>query len=275
MIIDFHTHVFPDKIAKSTIDALASRAHNIPYTDGTVEGMILARERANADICITLPVLTKPTQFESVTKFVATINEKFSSGDKKLISFGGIHPKCEDIDGKMVYLKELGIKGVKIHPDYQDTFIDDDGYIEILQCAKKYDLIVVTHAGVDDGYIDQPIKCPPERVLKVIEKVNHDKFVLAHYGGHKQWEQVFELLAGKDVYFDTAYTLHEINENLFKDILNKHGEDKVLFATDCPWRDIKTDAEILKSYNLGKETEDKIFYKNALKLLNMGVNNEL
>ncbi len=275
MIIDFHTHVFPDKIAKSTIDALVSKSHNIPYTDGTVEGMILARERANADICITLPVLTKPTQFESVTKFVATLNEKYSSSDKKLISFGGMHPKCEDIDGKMAYLKELGIKGVKIHPDYQETFIDDDGYIEILQCAKKYDLIVVTHAGVDDGYIDQPVKCPPERVLKVVEKVNHHKFVLAHYGGHKQWGQVLELLAGKNVYFDTAYTLHEISENLFKDILNKHGDDKVLFATDCPWRDIKTDAEILKSYNLGKETEDKIFYKNALKLLNMGVDNEL
>ena len=55
------------------------------------------------------------------------------------------------------------------------------------------------------------------------------------------WEETYELLAGKDVYFDTAFSLNEIDENLFKKILNKHGEDRVLFATDCPWRDMKTD----------------------------------
>jgi predicted TIM-barrel fold metal-dependent hydrolase len=269
MIIDFHTHVFPEKIAKSTIDALVLKASGVPSTDGTVQGMLDALSRGNADIAVTLPVLTKPTQFDSVTKFVKAINDEYSQKGNKLISFGGIHPKCDDIDGKMQYLKSLGIKGVKIHPDYQDTFIDDDGYYQILLSAKKYDMIVVTHAGVDDGYLDQPIKCPPERVLKVIESVNHEKFVLAHYGGHKQWEKVYELLAGKNVYFDTAFSLHEIKEELFKKILIKHGEDRILFATDCPWRDIRDDVEILKSYNLGKETEEKLFYKNALKLLNI------
>ena len=76
-----------------------------------------------------------------------------------------------------------------------------------------------------------------------------------------------ELLSDFDVYFDTAFTLHEIDEKLFKKILLSHGEDKILFATDCPWRDIKEDVETFKSYNLPKETEDKILYKNALKLL--------
>ena len=158
MLIDFHTHVFPDKIAKSTIDALANNSGTKPNTDGTVEGMIKAMERANADICITLPVLTKPSQFESVAKFAQSINERFKGEKKRLISFGGMHPLCEDIDGKMRYLKSVGIKGVKIHPDYQSTFIDDPGYAQILKSAKKYDLIVVTHAGVDDGYKDAPVR---------------------------------------------------------------------------------------------------------------------
>ena len=269
MLVDFHTHIFPDKIAKMTIDALASKSNNIPSTDGTVDGLILALQDAGVDIAIALPVLTKPTQFDSVTKFVTLVNERFCNEDRRIISFGGIHPQCEDIDGKMAYLKSLGVKGVKIHPDYQETFIDDQGYVKILKCAKKYDMIVVTHAGVDDGYADKPVRCPPERVLNVIEEVKHDKFVLAHYGGHKQWQDVYEILAGKNVYFDTAFTLHEIDESLFKAILDKHGADKVLFATDCPWRNIKKDVEILRSYNLGKEIEDKLFFKNALKLLNV------
>ncbi len=268
MIIDFHTHVFPDKIASSTIQALALKSQNIPSTDGTVNGLLNHMESSGADLCVTLPVLTKPTQFDSVSKFAVSINQTYSNnGDKRLISFAGMHPKCDDIDGKMAFLKSQGIKGVKIHPDYQETFIDDDAYIEIISCAKKYDMIVVTHSGIDDGYKDMPVRCPPERVKKVIEKVGHEKFVLAHYGAHKQWEETLEILAGTNVYFDTAFTLHEIERPLFEKILNKHGVDKILFATDCPWQNIKNNVSILKSYGLNKEIEDKIFYKNALKLL--------
>lgn len=270
MLIDFHTHIFPEKIAKLTIDLLAQKSNGKPWTDGTVDGLVQAMERAGADICVALPVLTKPSQFDSVSRFALEVNERFKDKNRRIISFGGIHPACEDIEGKIKFLKNAGFKGVKIHPDYQETFIDDDGYIKILQCAKEYDMVVVTHAGVDDGYLDKPVRCPPELVRKVIEKVNHKKFVLGHYGGHKQWQEVLTLLAGKEVFFDTAFTLHEIDEEIFKQILDKHGDDKVLFASDCPWQDIDGHAKILKSYNLPRETEDKIFYKNALSLLNIG-----
>ena len=267
MIIDFHTHVFPDKIAESTISALAGNSGSHPFSDGTVNGLVDAMKKASADVCVSLPVLTKATQFDSVLKFAISVNEVFKDKSKRIISFAGMHPDCDDIDQKMQDIKGAGIKGVKIHPDYQRTYIDDDKYYEILSCAKKYDLIVVTHSGVDDGYKDYPVMCPPERVLKIIDDVKHDKFVLAHFGAHRQWKEVLSDLCGKNVYFDTAFTLNDIDEKLFIDIVNKHGDDKILFATDSPWRDIKEDSLILKSFNLSQETKDKIFYKNALKLL--------
>ncbi len=268
MVIDFHSHVFPDKIAKSTISALEQKSNGKASTDGTVEGLIKAMDRANADICVTLPVLTKPSQFESVANFAIELNKLFAnSSARRIISFAGMHPKCENVSEKMKYLKENGIKGVKIHPDYQETYIDDAGYIEILKCAKELDLIVVTHSGVDDGYIGQPVKCTPDRLLKVIDEVDHGKFVLGHFGAHKMWEEVLEKLAGKNVYFDTAFTLHEIDEELFKKIVSKHGEDKVLFATDCPWRDIVDDLAIINSFNIKTDILEKILYKNAINLL--------
>ncbi len=267
MIVDFHTHIFPDKIAERTIDILEKNCNGKAYANGTVQGLLSQMDKANCNLAVALPVLTKPEQFDSVMRFAMQVNENFKDKSQRIISFGGIHPACDDIKGKMKLLKENGFLGVKIHPDYQDTFIDDEGYIEILKNAKDLDMIVVTHAGVDDGYVGRPVKCPPELSLKVINKINHNKFVLGHFGGHKQWEDVLNLLAGKDVYFDTAFTFHEIKEDLFKSILDKHGDEKILFATDCPWRDIKEDVEILKSYNLDKTTEDKIFYGNAVKLL--------
>ena len=271
MIIDFHTHVFPDKIAEKTILQLASGTTDGKYYfNGTINGLIEHMEQADSDISINLPVLTKPTQFETVAEFAIQINQRFSDQKRRIISFGGIHPDCDNVKEKMRYLKDNGIKGVKIHPDYQYTNIDDERYINILKVAKDLDMIVVTHSGIDTAfYYDKklPERCPPELVKKVIDKVGHSKFVLGHYGAHEQYDQVLEKLAGEDVYLDTAYTLNEIEPSLFKKILEKHGEDKVLFATDCPWQSIIEHASILRSYNLGKQTEDKIFYKNAIKLL--------
>ncbi len=270
MVIDFHTHVFPDRIAERTIGALenASKGAKARF-DGTVDGLVKTMEDCGADISVALPVLTKPAQFQSVAEFAIEINSRFSNKERKIISFGGIHPDCDDVYGKLKFLKENGIKGVKIHPDYQDTFIDDPKYIRILNVAKELDLIVVTHSGIDFAYLDKLVKCPPERVKKVIEQTGHKKFVLAHYGAHEQWQETLEILAGLDVYFDTAYTLDSISPELFKKILYKHGVDKVLFATDCPWRGIDEHLAVLKSYGLDKETEEKILYKNALKLLEL------
>ncbi len=269
MIIDFHTHIFPDKIAKLTVEALQNRSGNKPYTDGTDVGLIKNMENGGVDIAVALPVLTKPTQFDSVTRYAISINEKYLDKGKRIISFAGMHPELENIPGKMKFLKENGFLGVKIHPDYQNNFINHEGYISILNEAKSLDMIVVTHSGVDDGYYGQPVKCPPELCAEVIRKTNHNKFVLGHYGAHKQWQETLDLLCDFDVYFDTAVTVKKIDEDLFKKILYKHGTDKVLFATDCPWDDMKQDIDIVKSYNLGKEIEDKIFYKNALKLLGL------
>ncbi len=268
MIVDFHTHVFPDKIAKTVIKNLSNRSGTIPSTDGSINGLLSHMLNCGVDVSITLPVITNPSQFDSINRFAVFINENYSNKQNSLISFGGIHPACENIKEKMKFLKDCGLKGVKIHPDYQETFIDDDGYIQILKTAKDLDMIVITHSGVDDGYPGVPIKCPPSLALKVIDKVNHDKFVLGHYGGHSQWDEVYRLLAGKNVYFDTAFTFHQIEKQLFINILDKHGEDKILFATDCPWRSQSEDISILNSIGLSKQTLDKIFYKNALNLLN-------
>ncbi len=268
MIIDFHTHIFPDKMAKQTIALLSAKGGIPSFADGSVDGLLQAMDEANVDISVTLPVLTNPNSFESVNRFATQVNERFAHLPKRLISFGAIHPACEDIDGKLRWLKDNGFLGLKIHPDYQGTFINDDGYIRILECAKAYDLIVVTHAGIDAAY-PEVVHCPPALAKEVIRKVRHPKFVLAHCGGYQSRDQVLELLCGEDVYLDTAYVLRFIGEDTFKTILKRHGEDRILFGSDSPWSDIKRDVEILKSFSLEKNTEQKLLSLNAKKLLGL------
>ena len=90
MIIDFHTHAFPDKIAGRTISYLADRSNITPYTDGTIKGLEKAIDTAGVNLAVSLPVLTKPTQFESVLNFAIEVNDYYLG--KKIISFAGIHP---------------------------------------------------------------------------------------------------------------------------------------------------------------------------------------
>ena len=267
MIIDFHTHVFPDKIAEGTIAALERGGFARAHTNGTRAGLLSALSEAGADIAVNLPVMTKSTQFESVTRFAGEINcAEYSS--KRIISFAGIHPDCEDAEGKLSELKGAGFLGVKIHPDYQSTFIDDERYVRILKCAKALDLIVVTHAGQDGAYPGQPIKCTPCRVLNLLDKIGgYSKLVLAHLGGNEMHDEVYSQLAGEEVYFDTALCLRELDEESFKKLILKHGAHRILFATDSPWRDIGEEIDILKSYNLGADVENKIFSENARSLL--------
>lgn len=267
MIIDFHTHVFPEKIAAATVGALASSANTRPYSDGTVAGLLDSLRAGGADAAVNLPVLTKPSQFDSIARFASEINRREYT-DARIISFAGIHPDCEDFEERLKFVKESGFLGIKIHPDYQSTFIDDERYVRILECAKALDLITVTHAGVDGAYIGQPVKCTPDRVLNLLDKIGgYPKLVLAHIGGDRMLDEVYSKLAGTDVYFDTAYSLHSVSENEFKKILEKHGDEKILFATDSPWRNIGEEVEIIKSYKLGKDTEKKIFSENARLLL--------
>ena len=267
MIIDFHTHVFPDKIAVKTVELLAEKGGIPPFSDGTVSALLDRMEEAGVDISVNLPVITNPAQFYGVNKFASEINAAFADKQKRLISFAGIHPLCEDLEGKMEWIAENGFLGVKIHPDYQHTFIDDKSYVRILKAAKKHDLIVITHSGVDAYYRNHEVRCTPERVKRVIDEVGHKKFVLAHYGANEYFDQVYDILCGTDVYFDTAYNLRFIGRETFIKILRKHGEDKILFASDSPWSSIKNDVEILRSFSLDKNTEEKIFCENAVKLL--------
>ena len=111
--------------------------------------------------------------------------------------------------------------------------------------------------------------CPPEKVRKVIDKVGHSKFVLAHLGASEMVDEFLESVAGCNVYIDTSFVLKHVTKEQFLKILEKHGEDKILFATDMPWSNLVEDLTILKSFVQDRETLDKILYKNAVKLLGL------
>lgn len=263
MVIDFHTHIFPDKIAAKTIAHLAQVGGITAATDGTLSGLLSSMERCGVDMSVILPVATKPSQFESIQSFAKSVNEQYQG---KLLSFGGIHPDCEDYKKELDTIKAMGFKGIKIHPDYQGVMIDDIRFMRILEYANELGLIILTHAGIDIG-LPEPVHCPPQKMRKVLDTIKPEKMVLAHFGGWRQWDEVYEYLAGEEVFLDTAFIYDYISKEQFFKILEKHGSEKILFATDSPWSDMAKGIDWIKDLSLPKGVEENILSGNAKRLL--------
>ena len=265
MMIDFHTHIFPDKIAARSIEALSKVSGVKAATDGTLKGLLASMDRSGVDLSVIMPVVTKPSQFESVNTFAAKVNEEYAG---RLLSFGGIHPDSEDYKSELNRIKELGLPGIKLHPDYQGVMIDDVRYMNIIEYADELDLTILVHAGIDIG-LPEPVHCPPDKARKVLDTLKPKKLVLAHMGGWKQWEEVYESLAGEQVYLDTAFCFDYMTQDMFLKLCEKHGVDKILFATDSPWSDAHRDIETINNLPLSNAEKEVIFSGNAMKLLNV------
>lgn len=268
MTVDFHTHIFPEKIAAKTIEKLENIGNIKAFTDGREESLILSMEEAKVDVSIVLPVVTRPEQFNTVNDFAARMNEKYQGKKTRLLSFGGIHPDAPDIRRELRMIKYLGLQGIKLHPDYQNTYFDDVKYMRILDYATELDLVTVVHAGVDIGFPNH-VRCTMNRIQKVLEEVEPRKLVLAHYGGFRIWDEVEEQIAGKDVYLDTAFIFDYIKDETFLNILNKHGADKILFATDSPWSGQRETLSHLTGLPIEKTALERILGQNAAGLIQL------
>lgn len=268
MIIDFHTHIFPDAIAARTIEMLKSFSNNsVAYTDGTLAGLKVSLARYGIDYALVLPVATAPHQFDSVNRFARLVNQ-----DDRLFSFGGIHPANDHLEERLRSLRDEGFRGIKLHPDYQKVFIDDPRNVKILEICLSLGLYVTIHAGVDVGFPDV-VHCPPRKMRSVLRslygtaKDPDPKIILAHMGGWELWDDVQALLCGENVLLDLSYTLGKAEDQQVLDIIRCHGADRVLFASDSPWSNPREDADRLNALPLSQAEKDKIFYQNACSIL--------
>ena len=270
MVIDIHTHVFPDAMSEKTIALLADKADLKAYTDGKVTGLLASMDAGGIDCSVIMPVVTAPRQFDSINRFAADINERYAhdkrNGLPRLISFGGIHPDSDDYKLQLDTLKSMGFKGIKLHPDYQGVFFNDIRYKRIVSYAAELDMLVLVHAGLDVGMPD-PIHCTPKMSDEVIRETESDKLILAHLGGFNMWDEVEELLVGRNIYMDMAVIPAYISDEQFVRIVNNHGSDKILFGSDSPWSGQKESVDWLRRQALTETAKESIFCNNAARLL--------
>ncbi len=280
MIIDFHTHTFPEKVSAKIVDHLAHVGHIPAHTDGSVTGLLSSMEEAGIAYSVTLPVMTRPDQVKKI--HTAMLEDKENLFSKGIIPFGGMHPDYADYREELLRLKNAGIAGIKLHPAYQNVDLDDIRMMRIIDYASSLGMIVLIHAGIDIGIFEHNFS-PVSQILKLLKEVQPEKLVLAHMGNWGCWDDVERDLAGAPVWLDTAFSYgpifplpgsttvpyadYNLHAEDFVRIVRKHGTDKVLFATDSPWCSQKDYVQRLKDMPLTEKEQEQILSENARALL--------
>ena len=270
MLIDFHTHLFPDKIAARAIEALKDgivKTHGKlllePQTDGTQQGLLDSMNENGVDMSIVMPIATSPTQHTTINSFAKKITD-----GKRIISFGSVHPRQDDWEETLEYIARSGLKGIKMHPEFQTFFIDEPITEKIVKKCENLGLWVLFHCGEDYGY-KPPYHCTPERLRKLLDKTGCKNIIAAHFGGFHMWDEVDKYLIGTDVFMDTSMTSGFLDKDRCRDMILRHGVDKVLFGSDSPWQGQIQAYSYLLSLNLSDEDTEKIKHINAEKILGL------
>ena len=260
MIFDIHTHAFPEKIAKKAMEILSHRSGGLlPFTDGTIDGLSAFMKSEGVSAFAVQNIATNPAQMKKVNDFAASVKRE------GVFPFGSVHPDAPDALEELERIREMGLFGIKLHPDYQGFFVDEERMRPIYKKASELSLVILFHTGYDFGF-PAPYHCMPaslERALAYIDT----PVIAAHWGGLSCGEAVIEKLCGLPLYFDTSFGYGTKPRDEALRIIEKHGTDKLLFGSDCPWHSPSMEKRLLSTLELSEGELSDIFWNNAMKLL--------
>lgn len=258
-IIDLHTHTWPDAVAQKAVSALMSKGTLTPFYDGTVAGLIASMDANGVAVSVMQPVATKPSQVAGINDWAASITSE------RLVPFGAMHPDLEDPAAEIARMAALGLRGLKLHPEHQGFAPDEPRLAAIYEAAIEHDLTVFFHAGADE--LHETMRGTPASFATVLDGFPQLRLVLAHLGGFRVWNEVAEILVGRDVCLDTAYTLGHLPDADFVEIVHAHGPERVLFGSDGPWTDAAEEIAWLRRLPLREGVVEAILGGNAERLL--------
>ena len=287
MIIDIHTHAFPEKIAAKAIENLEAIYGVKAFSDGTVTGLLSHMAASGVDLSVVLAVSTAARQVVSINTWISSLPQISINTEKHpIIGFGTIHPEFGGYRDEIQRMRELGIRGVKFQPSFQRFYPDDERMFPVYEELIKAGLIILFHAGDEIKPVDV-IYSTPQRLARVLDAMqneitNYDyrvqvegspsgpvKFIAAHLGGYRMWDEVEEHLLGRDLYFDASYVLGHIAPERAVRIIRSHGSDRILFGSDFPFAQQGQNVQAIMQLNIAQEEKEKILEGNASLLLGL------
>ena len=264
MVIDSHTHIFPQMKSQAILSKLSSRAAIPHFTDGTLQGLLNSMKTAGIHLSLISRITTRPEQVGPINRWLYGLRRE------NVLPMATIHPDMPAGQAYIKSLKDKGFIGIKVHPDYQGFYADDTRMYPFYEALQDLKMPILFHAGLDRG-LSPPFRAMPVHLLKVHRQFPGLVMIAAHMGGEDNYDQTETCLLGEDIYLDTAFVLRLMNPNTLKRFFRMHPVDRFLFGTDSPFTDQFTELNYLQSLPfLSQDAKDIITGKNAAELFFKG-----
>ena len=260
-IIDIHTHVFPDPIARKATESVG-QFYGLPMNqeEGTVGELLRLHRTAGIDHACIHSVAITPHHVDSINRFISSAAAEYP---ERLTGFAAIHPDKKNLPNLINEVKQMGLKGFKIHPDMQRFALDSPSAMEMF-AAIEGKLPVIIHTGDPRFTYSRP-----QQMKKVLDAFPKLVCVCAHLGGWSEWEDACRILPRyENVYVDTSSSLYALSREDARRIIRCYSRDRVLFGTDYPMWNPKSELERFLRLFLAEEEEERILCSNAKTLLN-------
>ena len=261
LIIDAHTHIFPDSYAAAVLQSTAKMFHVPTFGKATAADLL---EKMDAEgITFAVIHMVSPTPSGVIDTNTWLIGHR----QERFIKFGALHPLFNNFEEEIKRLKDGGVKGVKFQPDVQQFTPDDKlATYPMYEALAREGLTVMFHVG-GEPLPSAHDRSKPGMIFNIARDFPELKIIAAHLGGLNMWREVYELLAGMpNVYMESSLSYGFIEPRLAESIIHKHGHDKIFFGTDYPFGEIKGALAAAKSVPfLTEQEKEDILGRNALK----------
>lgn len=257
-IIDCHTHVFPAKIAEKASESIGN-FYDIPMKyDGTLDTLLSIGKEANISNYVVHSVATTPAQVVQINNFIA---QSVNRHPGKLIGFATLHPDMEHIGDEVDRAISLGLKGIKLHPDFQKFNIDDRSVYEIYEAAENRIPVLIHTGDYRHSYSH------PSRVPNVLKDFPGLRIICAHFGGWSKWNEAEQYLKDENIWVDTSSSFYALDNEEIERLISVYGEDRVLFGSDYPMWDPGSELKRFGGLNLTDGVREKILSRNFCDLI--------
>jgi len=258
--IDFHAHAFPDAIAERAIPALEEEGDIQAVLDGKLSSLLESMDLAGIETSVICSIATKPGQFDPI------LGWSLSIASERIVPLASIHPRDPRPVDRVRAVREAGLRGIKLHPYYQDFDLADESMFPLYAALEEHGLLVVCHTGFDLAF-ERVRRADPKRILTVLERFPDLRFVATHLGAWEDWEEAYAHLVGKPIYLETSFAVPYLDREEARRILLQHPPDRLLFGSDSPWAGQKESMDELRELGLPEAVERRLFRDNARRLL--------
>ena len=265
LVIDAHTHIFPDTSAASILAFTSKKFKVKVYGKGTAADLICQMDEHNINYAVIHMVALTPKAVKKINTWLIKLKEP------RFVKFGTIHPSFKEFREEIQRLKENGIKGIKLQPEVQGFTVDNtDLTYPLYEALVKNDMMIMFHVGGNPTTHPQQ-RSQPGMILRVSKDFPELIIIAAHLGGLNMWAQAAELLAGKEnVYMETSMTYEKISPKWAEKIIRRHGHHKIFFGTDYPFAPINKCIESARGVPfLNEHEKEEIMGLNAMQFFKL------